>query len=119
MDKTLALAEFMGLFFETVDFVVGLGVGALLALILTPLAFRLQRQYALRRGWRADRPSETEPGLYPEWQDYDPEIPGIAKKCICHGRTIHPGERVLTWPETGPMNLLYVGVYCQSVKEKS
>jgi hypothetical protein len=103
---------------KTTFFILGFGLGATLALLLTPVAFRRHRRAVLRRKWKADKPREVTEGLFPEWQDYDPDMPGIAKRCVCHGRKIHPGERVLTWPETGPMNLLHVAVYCETVKER-
>lgn len=118
MGDVFSFIEFLVWIFQTLFFVFGIFVGIILTLAITPYAFRLQRRVVLRRDWKNDKPSRVEEGLVPEWQNYDPEFPGIAKKCVCHGRTVHPGERVLTWPETGPMNLLHVAVYCESVKEK-
>jgi hypothetical protein len=109
--------EFLDFLVNGVSFMVGLFIG-LLTLAFTPLLFRVQRRHLLRREWKKDKPGVAEPGLYPEWQKYDPDIPGIDRKCICHHRVIHPGEQVLTWPEIGPMNLLYIAVYCESVKER-
>lgn len=114
----MAVSDYMTWWFQVAFLLIGMSAGVLLTLLLTPVAFRLQRRRALRRDWKANRPGQVEEGLYPEWQEYDPEIPGIARKCVCHSRKIHPGEHVLTWPETGPMALLHVAVYCESVKEK-
>lgn len=114
----MAFIDFVIWFFQTIFFLAGLLLGVVLTLTVTPYAFRLHRRLALRRDWKNDRPGRVEDGLFPEWQDYDPDIPGIEKKCVCHQRLMHPGERVLTWPETGPMNLLHVAVYCESVKER-
>lgn len=110
--------EYIAWIGQVLNILLGVLIGIFLTIVLTPAAFRLQRGLALRRNWRADRPGRIEEGLYPEWQKYDPDIPGIAKRCVCHHRVINPGERVLTWPETGPMHLLHVAVYCESVKER-
>lgn len=118
MHEITDFINFIAWFFQAIFFVTGFLFGILLTLVATPVAFRIHRRTVLRRKWRADKPREVTEGLFPEWQDYDPDMPGIAKKCICHRRKIHPGERVLTWPETGPMNLLHVAVYCESVKER-
>jgi hypothetical protein len=117
METLAAVIDFITLLFQTALFVAGLMVGVLATLAVRPF-FRLQRQIVLRRKWKNDEPRTVTTGLFPEWQDDDPDMPGIAKRCVCHGRKIYPGERVLTWPETGPMNLLHVAVYCESVKEK-
>lgn len=118
MDNLAVMIDFITWVFHATFFVAGILLGVLVTLVATPQIFRIQRRFVLRRKWKADKPREIAEGLFPEWQDYDPEIPGIAKKCVCHSRRIHPGERVLTWPETGPMNLLHVAVYCESVKEQ-
>lgn len=110
--------DFMAWFIQASFFAMGFLFGILATLLATPVAFRVHRRAVLRRKWKADKPRQITEGLFPEWQDYDPDMPGVAKRCVCHGRKIHPGERVLTWPETGPMNLLHVAVYCESVKEK-
>jgi hypothetical protein len=117
METLAAMIDIVTWLFQATLFVAGLLVGISVALAV-PMAFRFQRRIVLRRKWKADKPRTITDGLFPEWQAYDPDIPGIAKKCVCHGRRIHPGEKVLTWPETGPMNLLHVAVYCESVKEQ-
>lgn len=110
--------EFVLWFFQGMFFLMGVLTGVGLTLLSAPAAWRFHRRIRLRRNWINDRPRPVTEGLFPEWQDYEPDIPGIAKKCVCHGRQIHPGERVLTWPETGPMGLLHVAVYCESVQQK-
>jgi hypothetical protein len=109
--------DFLELLFDGYSFLVGLLVASL-AMGSAPVIFRARRRAQLRRNWRLDLPNFTEPGLYPEWQKYDPDMPGIDKKCICHRRLLHPGEQVMTWPETGPLTMLHVAVYCESVREK-
>jgi hypothetical protein len=118
MENADTFIDFFAWFFPATVAVVGFILGVLAALVVVPATFRFHRRNVLRRKWKADQPREITEGLFPEWQQYDPEMPGISHRCICHGRRIHPGERVLTWPETGPMNLLHVAVYCESVKEK-
>ena len=113
--------EFFEIFawmFQVSYFITGVLSGMIITLVVIPLAFRIHRRTVLRRKWKADKPREVTEGLFPEWQNYEPEMPGIARRCICHNRKIHPGERVLTWLETGPMDLLHVAVYCESVKER-
>lgn len=111
-------AEFLAWFLQGSIIVAAFFVGVITTLIALPVAFRTHRRAVLRRKWKADKPREITEGLFPEWQNYDPDMPGIAKRCVCHQRKLYPGERVLTWPETGPMHLLHVAVYCESVKER-
>lgn len=118
MGEVQEFFEFMEMIFNAVSFGVGAVIATIGTLVLTPVAFRLQRRWVLHRNWKADKPRQILEGLYPEWQDYDPDLPGISRRCVCHGRLLHPGERVLTWPETGPMNLLHVAVYCESEQER-
>lgn len=117
MDDLFAFIEFLTWFFQITSFLLGIVVG-LLAAGAVAGGWRTYRRMVLRRNWRQDRPREAWQGLPPEWQDYDPEIPEISKRCVCHGRVMYPGERVLIWPEAGPAGLLHMAVYCEAVKNK-
>lgn len=99
-------------------FVLGLLAGSAGALILGPGAYRFSRRRALRRDWRRDRPQRVVESLTPQWDDYDPDLVGVGRRCICHSRQLHPGEHVLLWPETGPLGILHIAVYCETVKER-
>lgn len=96
---------------------IGVLVGSLGTLAGTPASYRLYRRWILRRRWRQNLPRYATESLAPRWQEYDPELAGVGKRCICHRRRIPPGERVLLWPETGPLGMLHVAVYCETVKE--
>lgn len=109
--------EFLTWIFQTVSFLFGLVIGLLAAGALATI-WKRYRRVILRRNWRKDRPRRAWQGLPPEWQDYDPEVPEISSRCICHNRVIYPGERVLIWPEVGPAGLLHMAVYCEAVKNK-
>ncbi len=99
-------------------FILGALVGMSVILLLGPGTYRAYRRRALRRDWRLDRPQRVVESLTPQWEDYDPGLIGVGKRCICHGRQLHPGEHVLLWPETGPLGVLHVAVYCETVKER-
>jgi hypothetical protein len=118
MQSAMNLAVFISWFFQVSWFLMGSVFGVGMTLLLVAPVFRFQRRFVLRRKWKADKPRRVVDGLFPEWQEYDPDMPGIAKKCVCHGRRIHPGEKVLTWPEVGPMDVLHIAVYCESAKEQ-
>lgn len=98
-------------------FLAGILIGGLGTLSMAPATYRLYRRWSLRRDWRRDRPRRVMESLTPQWEPYDPGLTGVGRRCICHRRQIHPGERVLLWPETGPMGILHVAVYCPTVKE--
>jgi len=117
MDDFFAFLDFLTWFFQVTSFLFGVLTGLMAALVVAG-GWRLYRRQVLRHNWRKDRPRRAWEGLVPEWRDYDPEIPEISKRCICHGRVIHPGERVLIWPEAGPAGLLHIAVYCETVKNK-
>lgn len=117
MEEMKNFFDFLELIVNVLSLIAGFLLGAFLTASV-PTLYRAYRRAVLRRNWKTDKPGAVREGLFPEWQDYEPEIPGIAKRCVCHNRKIHPGERVLTWPETGPGNLLHVAVYCESVKER-
>lgn len=118
MDNAILFFNFLIWFFNFTLFVMGGAVGAVGAVILSPSAYRTYRRYTLRRQWQQDQPRRIIESLTPQWEEYDPELAGVGKKCICHARQLHPGERVLLWPETGPMGILHVAVYCETSKER-
>jgi hypothetical protein len=96
-------------------------VGVLIGVVgvsLAPWAYRLHRRRVLHRRWRDDRPQRIVESLTPQWEDYDPDLIGVDRRCVCHRRSLHPGERVLLWPETGPLGVLHVAAYCETVKER-
>jgi hypothetical protein len=113
--------EFAGLFFSWWGFfmgvVLGFGTAFLSALAVTPLVYRAKRRRELRRMWRMDRPRSMAMGIMPSWSDYDPADETVDRRCVCHNRRIYEGERVLLWPEIGPMGIVHTSVYCESVKE--
>lgn len=97
----------------------GMVLGLILAWVVIPLAFRLVCRMRLRRKWRADEPLRGRDGEHPEWRSYDPDLPSISRRCVCHGRRLHPGEQVLTWQESGPFGLRYIPAYCERIKESA
>lgn len=99
-------------------FVLGIMIGVLGAFAVTPWSYRLYRRWILHRRWRQDRPQRIVESLTPQWEDYDPDLCGVDRRCVCHRRYLHPGERVLLWPETGPLGILHVAAYCETVKER-
>jgi len=118
VDEVQNFFDFLELIVNALSLVAGILIGAFTTGSV-PLVYRLYRRAVLRRNWKADKPNHVREGLFPEWQDYEPEIPGIARRCVCHGRKLNPGERVLTWPETGPMDILHVAVYCESERDRT
>lgn len=118
MDNIIFFLTFMTWFFNFTLLVVGLFIGSLGTLLLGPSTYRTYRRRVLRRDWREDRPHRVVDSLTPYWEEYDPALAGVGKHCICHRRQMHPGERVLLWPETGPMGILHVAVYCEISKER-
>lgn len=117
MDGIILFLTFMTWFLNFTLFVVGGLVGVLGSFVLGPGTYRAYRRRTLRRHWRQNRPQRVVESLSPQWERYDPALAGVGKRCICHGRQIHPGERVLLWPETGPMGILHIAVYCETSKE--
>lgn len=117
MELALGYFKFLSWLVNFTSFAVGIALGVAV-MVAIPAVWRAWRRRDLRQRWKSDQPGHVEQGLYPEWQDYDPDMPGIASRCVCHRRRVHPGEHVMTWPETGPLNMLHVAVYCESVKEK-
>lgn len=117
MDDFFVFIALLTWIFRVTSFAFGVLIGLLAALGIAG-GWRTYRRRVLRRNWRLDRPRHVWEGLVPEWRDYDPEIPEIAKRCVCHNRVIHPGERVLVWPEAGPAGLLHMAVYCETVKDR-
>jgi hypothetical protein len=118
MDNIIFFLTFMTWLFNVTLFLLGLGIGTLGAITLGPGVYRTYRRWSLRRDWREDRPNRVVESLTPQWEGYDPDLAGVGKRCICHNRQIHPGEHVLLWPETGPMGVLHVAVYCENIKER-
>lgn len=118
MDNIIFFLTFMTWLFNFTLFLLGLLIGVTGTLILGPVVYRRHRRWVLRRDWRQNRPHRVVESLTPQWQEYDPDLAGVGKRCICHDRRIHPGETVLLWPETGPMGVLHVAVYCETSKER-
>lgn len=118
MTNIIFFLTFLSWFFNVTLVLVGITAGVLVTLSMGPGIYRTSRRRTLRRDWRMDRPQRVMESLTPQWERYDPELTGVGKRCICHQRAIHPGERVLLWPETGPMGILHVAVYCETVKER-
>lgn len=118
MDNIIFFFTFMAWLFNFTLFLLGLAIGVTATLTLGPVTYRAYRRRALRRAWRLDAPRPVVESLTPQWEEYDPDLAGVGKRCICHSRQIHPGERVLLWPETGPMGVLHVAVYCETSKER-
>lgn len=116
MDDIIFFFTFMSWLFNTTLFLAGILIGSLTVLFLSPALYRRYRRWNLRRQYRQDRPHRVE-SLMPQWEDYDPDLSGVGKRCICHDRVLHPGERVLLWPETGPMGILHIAVYCETFRE--
>jgi hypothetical protein len=117
MDNIIFFLTFMTWFLNFSLFFVGAFLGALGTLLIGPSTYRQYRRWILRREWRQDRPQHVVESLTPQWEAYDPDLAGVGRRCICHRRQVHLGERVLLWPETGPMGILHVAVYCETVKE--
>lgn len=117
MDNIIFFLTFMIWLFNGTFFLIGLAIGVAGTATLGPAVYRSYRRRALRRAWRLDTPRRVVESLTPQWEKYDPDLAGVGKRCICHNRQIHPGERVLLWPETGPMGVLHVAVYCETSKE--
>lgn len=113
--------EFAGLFFSWWGFfmgvVIGTGITALGALSVAPGVYRARRRRQLRRMWQMDCPRPLGESAMPQWVDYDSEDETVDRRCVCHNRRIYEGERVLLWPEFGPMGIVITSVYCESVKE--
>lgn len=118
MREFIDFLEFMVWLIQWTFFGFGVLTGILLVTCLGPFLYRSHRRRVLRRRWKADKPMEYTEPLAPEWQPYVPEAVGVDKRCVCHNRRIHPGERVLMWPETGPMDVLHVAVYCENSRER-
>lgn len=118
MTQLIDFLVFFWWFLRASFFLWGMFCGAVVTLILAPVLYRWFNRRMMRRHWRRDAPLKPVDGLYPEWQPYDPAIPGIDRRCVCHGRKIPPGERVLMWPSTGPLDVLHMAVYCESAKEQ-
>lgn len=117
MDTVMGFIEFLTWIFRVTSFFVGMAAGALMV-CLALTGWRYSRRYVLRRRWRQDRPLEARDGLEPQWRPYDPEIPQVGRRCVCHNRVLYPGERVLIWPEVGPGGLLHTAVYCEVAQAK-
>lgn len=117
MDNIVFFFTFMSWYINITLFVLAMAIGAALTLSLGP-AYRAYRRRSLRRDWRRDEPRRVVESLTPQWDEYDPDLAGIGKRCICHNRQIHPGERVLLWPEIGPLSVLHIAVYCETSKER-
>lgn len=117
MDNIIFFLTFMGWIMNILLLVLGLVAGAMITLTATPFSYRTYRRWILRRQWLKDEPHDVE-SLAPQWDEYDPDLDGIGKNCICHQRQLHPGERVLMWPETGPLGILHIAVYCETSKER-
>lgn len=116
MHDLMEFLDFLTWIFRVTSFIFGVLCGAVLA--LGGLAgWRICHRAALRRRWRQDRPMRAYDALEPQWRDYDPDIPYVTRRCICHKRLLYPGERVLIWPEVGPGGLLHVAVYCETYEE--
>lgn len=115
MDFIIFFLTIMSWLVNITLFILGILVGTGATLLAAP-GYRVYRRWTLRRQWRQDRPSRVVESLTPQWEEYDPELAGVGKRCICHARQLHPGERVLLWPETGPLGVLHVAVYCETVK---
>jgi hypothetical protein len=118
MDTFFSFLEFLMWIFQWTFFGFGMLIGITGTVTLSPVLYRLNRRYVLRRRWRRDAPMEYTEPLVPEWRPYEPDAVGVDKRCVCHNRRIHPGERVLMWPETGPMDVLHVAVYCENSQER-
>lgn len=118
MDNTMLFFSFLSYFFSFDILLLGFFLGASAALVWGPGGYRVYRRRALRRQWLQDRPQRVVESLTPQWEEYNPDLTGVGRRCICHGRQLHPGERVLLWPETGPMGILHVAVYCETSKER-
>lgn len=118
MDGFFDFLEFLVWFIQWSFFAFGVISGIALTMTLGPVLYRMNRRRILRRRWKADKPMQYTEPLAPEWRPYEPEAVGVDKRCICHNRLVHPGERVLMWPETGPMDVLHVAVYCEMSQER-
>jgi|SRR5882757_10370326 len=118
MDNIIFFLTFMTWFLNFSLLLIGGFIGVAGTLVLGPGGYRRYRRWALRRDWHQDRPHRVVESLTPQWAEYDPELAGVGRRCICHDRQIHPGEHVLLWPETGLMGILHVAVYCETSKER-
>jgi hypothetical protein len=118
MDDLFMIIDFLYWIFQATYFVLGVGLGIVGTLTLGPVLYRRHRSLVLRRDWRRNRPHPVVESLTPEWGPYDPDLKGVGKRCICHHRVVHPGENVLLWPETGPLGVLNIAVYCETIRER-
>lgn len=118
MDNIIFFFTFMSWFINMTLFLLGMAIGIAGTLCGGPVTYRVYRRKALRRAWLKDEPRQIVESLTPQWEEYDPDLAGVGKRCICHNRQIHPGETVLLWPETGPLGVLHVAVYCETSKER-
>lgn len=121
MEEAVGFVHFAGWFFSWWGFIQGMIIGGAITLLgslaLAPVIYRTRRRRELRRMWRMDQPRPMPVGLMPIWGDYDSENSSVDRRCVCHGRRVFEGERVLLWPEMGPLGALHTTVYCESVKE--
>lgn len=101
----------------TLGAIVGTGAGVVVAVVAVPMVYRMWRRKKLHKEWKADAPMKSVPFLSPSWVEYDPDEMTVDSRCVCHGRRIGEGERVLLRPEIGPFGVLQTSVYCQSIKE--
>lgn len=109
---------FMSLVMNPLFIVCGVLLGISVTLWAVPLLYRRSRRRKLHRAWKSDSPRTVRSTLEPRFDEYDPQEPGVDHRCVCHNRSVPEGERVLLWPETGDLGLLYIAVYCLSgIKE--
>lgn len=101
----------------TLGIIIGVATGVIVAVGIAPAIYRAWHRKKLRQEWKRDAPMESTPFLSPSWVEYDPDELTVDHRCVCHGRRIGEGERVLLRPEIGPFGMLQTSVYCQSIKE--
>lgn len=101
----------------TLGLIIGVGSGVIVAVGVMPMVYRVRRRRKLRQEWKRDIPLAATPLLAPCWAEFDPDEETVDSRCVCHGRKIGEGERVLLRPEIGPFGLLHTSVYCDKVKE--
>jgi hypothetical protein len=122
MEQAVGFVQFAALFFSWWGFFVGSVIGAAFATVVAlgavPVAYRHWRRRTLRRMWRRDEPRDLPISLMPQWGAYSLDDETVDRRCVCHNRRLFEGERVLLWPEIGPMGVLHTAVYCESVKEQ-
>lgn len=122
MEQAVGFVEFAALFFSWWGFFVGAVLGSAFSVVaalgVAPVVYRTIRRRALRRMWRRDEPRDLPVVFMPQWAEYDLDDETVDRRCVCHNRRLFQGERVLLWPEVGPMGVLHTAVYCESVKEQ-